>query len=75
MSGQMSDNTVQASHSPPDLTEFGLLCRSPLFTHDSSQDKKKTKKKLFLHLILLFKSIFSSASKGTDSQVVGIKTR
>lgn len=36
---------------------------------------KKPKKKLFLHLILLFKSIFSSASKGTDSQVVGIKTR
>lgn len=29
MSGQMSDNTVQASHFPPDLTVFGLLGRSP----------------------------------------------
>lgn len=29
MSGQMSDNTVQASHFPPDLMVFGLRSRSP----------------------------------------------
>lgn len=40
MSGQRSDNTVQASHFPPELMVFGLPADVSVLTQDSSQDKR-----------------------------------
>ncbi len=82
MSSQTSDNTGQAPHFPPDVTVFGLLCRSPS-GHQVSLKDKREKMENQRKSLKNCSSILSSCSgpyfhqhqRGTGSRAVGFKIR